>query len=82
MSEGQLPGSHVLGSQLGVGVQSASLYRPQENYSTKKAQWLRSVDDTLPEGALKLHVVAKNVLCDTGIRYISDDKIARIRQRR
>lgn len=75
MSEGQLPGSHVLGSQLGVGVQSASLYRPQENYSTKKAQWLRSVDDTLPEGALKLHVVAKNVLCDTGIRYISDDKI-------
>ncbi|CAI4054853.1 hypothetical protein N7582_000184 [Saccharomyces uvarum] len=75
MSEGQLPGSNVLGSQLGVGVQGASLYRPQEHYDAKKPQWLRPVDDTLPERMLDLHVVAKSVLCDTSVRYISDDKI-------
>ena len=75
MSEGQLPGSNVLGSQLGVGVQGASLYRPQEHYDAKKPQWLRPVDDTLPERMLDLHVVAKGVVCDTSVRYVSDDKI-------
>ncbi|EJS44573.1 rrn6p [Saccharomyces arboricola H-6] len=77
MSEGQLPGSDVLGSQLGVGVQGASLYCPRENYGTKKPQsWLRPVDDTLPtRGILDLHIVSKSVLCDTDIRYISDEKI-------
>lgn len=68
MSEGQLPGSNVLGSQLGVGVQGASLYRPQEHYDAKKPQWLRPVDDTLPERMLDLHVVAKSVLCDTSVQ--------------
>ncbi|AJQ07249.1 Rrn6p [Saccharomyces cerevisiae YJM683] len=78
MSEGQIPSSDVLGSQLGVGVQGASLYCPQENYTTKKQekpQWLRPVDDTLAEDALDLHIVVKSLLCDTAIRYISDDKV-------
>lgn len=78
MSEGQIPSSDVLGSQLGVGVQGASLYWPQEDYTPKKAgkpQWLRPIDDTLPEGALDLHIVVKTLLCDTAIRYISDDKV-------
>ncbi|CAI4037231.1 hypothetical protein SMKI_02G0990 [Saccharomyces mikatae IFO 1815] len=74
MSEGQIPGSDVLGLQLGVGVQGASLYSPQEKHTTKKSQWLRPVDDTLPEGVLDLRIVANSVLCDTVIRCNSEEK--------
>lgn len=73
MDTRKVPGSRPIGAQLGIGIQSPSLYVPKdENYNydyesdeddvQRKKRWLSSVDDGVPREILDFKVVWHEVV--------------------